>query len=63
MNNFGMPMFKCAYVLDNTPIACRAQFLPEISSTDAPACVALKSSDNIPIEALWSYFLKYTGHD
>ncbi|KAJ7937963.1 hypothetical protein B0H13DRAFT_1851916 [Mycena leptocephala] len=22
-----------------------------------------KSSDNIPIEALWSYFLKYTGHD
>jgi hypothetical protein len=25
--------------------------------------VALKSSDNIPIEALWSYFLKYTGHD
>ncbi|KAJ7938576.1 hypothetical protein B0H13DRAFT_1851527 [Mycena leptocephala] len=40
----------------------RAQFLPDISSTDAPACVALKSSDNIPIEALWSYFLKYTGH-
>ncbi|KAJ6494359.1 hypothetical protein C8R45DRAFT_776568, partial [Mycena sanguinolenta] len=28
-----------------------------------PSCVALKSSDNIPIEALWSYFLKYTGHD
>jgi hypothetical protein len=26
-------------------------------------CVALKSSDNIPIEALWSYFLKYTGHN
>ncbi|KAJ7251638.1 hypothetical protein C8J57DRAFT_1016033, partial [Mycena rebaudengoi] len=41
----------------------RAQFLPDISSTDASACVALKSSDNIPIEALWSYFLKYTGHD
>ncbi|KAJ7307726.1 hypothetical protein DFH08DRAFT_824254 [Mycena albidolilacea] len=41
----------------------RAQFLPEISSTDAPACVALKSSDNIPIKALWSYFVKYTGHD
>jgi hypothetical protein len=54
-------MFKCAFV--HTLIACRAQFLPEISSTDAPACVALKSSDNIPIEALWSYFLKYTGHD
>ncbi|KAF8145091.1 hypothetical protein K438DRAFT_1782221 [Mycena galopus ATCC 62051] len=29
------------------------QFLPDISYTDAPACVALKSSDNI---------LKYTGH-
>ncbi|KAJ7936684.1 hypothetical protein B0H13DRAFT_2303383 [Mycena leptocephala] len=27
------------------------------------ACVALKSSDKIPIEALWSYFMKYTGHD
>ncbi|KAF8209489.1 hypothetical protein K438DRAFT_1753828 [Mycena galopus ATCC 62051] len=40
-----------------------AQFLPDISSTEVPACVALKSSDNIPIEALWSYFLKYTGHD
>ncbi|KAJ6491009.1 hypothetical protein C8R45DRAFT_1137970 [Mycena sanguinolenta] len=41
----------------------RAQFLPDISSAEAPSCVALKSSDNIPIEALWSYFLKYTGHD
>ncbi|KAF8181716.1 hypothetical protein K438DRAFT_1601425, partial [Mycena galopus ATCC 62051] len=41
----------------------RAQFLPDVSSTEVPACVALKSSDNIPIEALWSYFLKYTGHD
>ncbi|KAJ7859018.1 hypothetical protein B0H14DRAFT_2577395 [Mycena olivaceomarginata] len=40
-----------------------AQFLPDVSSTVAPACVALKSSDNIPIEALWSHFLKYTGHD
>ncbi|KAJ6555485.1 hypothetical protein B0H10DRAFT_1847928 [Mycena sp. CBHHK59/15] len=61
---FGMPMFNCALVLDNTLIVlCRAQFLPDVSSTEAPACVALKSSDNIPIEALWSYFLKYTGHD
>ncbi|KAJ7818704.1 hypothetical protein B0H14DRAFT_2601133 [Mycena olivaceomarginata] len=41
----------------------RAQFLPDIASTEAPACVTLKSSDNIPIEALWSYFLQYTGHD
>ncbi|KAJ6483425.1 hypothetical protein C8R45DRAFT_932038 [Mycena sanguinolenta] len=41
----------------------QAQFLPDVSSTEVPACVALKSSDNIPIEALWSYFLKYTGHD
>jgi hypothetical protein len=47
----------------STLIVYRAQFLPGISSTDAPACVALKSSDNIPIEALWSYFLKYRGHD
>ncbi|KAJ7197696.1 hypothetical protein C8J57DRAFT_1018632, partial [Mycena rebaudengoi] len=54
----------CAVVLDNTLIIlCRAQFLPDVSSTEAPACVALKSSDNIPIEALWSYILKYTGHD
>ncbi|KAJ7234572.1 hypothetical protein C8J57DRAFT_1439511 [Mycena rebaudengoi] len=41
----------------------RAQFLPDVSSTEAPACVALKSSDNIPIEALCNYILKYTGHD
>ncbi|KAF7345210.1 hypothetical protein MSAN_01897500 [Mycena sanguinolenta] len=41
----------------------RAQFLPDVSSSEAPSCVALKSSDNIPIEALWSYFLKFTGHD
>ncbi|KAJ7269124.1 hypothetical protein C8J57DRAFT_1066839, partial [Mycena rebaudengoi] len=64
MNSFGMPIFNCAVVLDNTLIVlCRAQFLPDVSSTEAPACVALKSSDNIPIEALWSYILKYTGHD
>ncbi|KAJ7216012.1 hypothetical protein GGX14DRAFT_359351 [Mycena pura] len=41
----------------------RAQFLPDVSSADVPACVTLKSSDNIPIESLWSYFLKLTGHD
>jgi hypothetical protein len=64
MNSFGMPMFNCALVLDDTLIVlCRAQFLPDVSSTEAPACVALKSSDNIPVEALWSHFLKYTGHD
>jgi hypothetical protein len=63
MNSFGMLIFSCAVVLDNKLIVYRAQFLPGIPSTDAPACVALKSSDNIPIEALWSYFLKYTGHD
>ncbi|KAJ7290753.1 hypothetical protein C8J57DRAFT_1013470, partial [Mycena rebaudengoi] len=34
-----------------------------IFNCSSPACVALKSSDNIPIEALWSYILKYTGHD
>jgi len=52
-----------SFDLDNELIICSAQFLPDVSSTEVPACVALKSSDNIPIEALWSYFLKYTGHD
>ncbi|KAF7291303.1 hypothetical protein MIND_01274300 [Mycena indigotica] len=41
----------------------RAQFAPELSIDEAPATVALKSSDNIPIEALWSYLLKFIGHD
>jgi hypothetical protein len=38
-------------------------FLPEVSTADVPAGVTLKSSDNIPIESLWSYLLKFCGHD
>ncbi|KAJ7363723.1 hypothetical protein DFH08DRAFT_681566, partial [Mycena albidolilacea] len=40
-----------------------AQFAPNLLTEDAPAAVALKSSDNIPTEALWSYLLKFTGHN
>ncbi|KAJ7210766.1 hypothetical protein GGX14DRAFT_363137 [Mycena pura] len=38
-----------------------AQFMPDLPAFEVPACV--KSSDNIPIESLWSYLLKFTGHD
>ncbi|KAJ7608409.1 hypothetical protein FB45DRAFT_710743, partial [Roridomyces roridus] len=37
----------------------RAKFIPG----PAPGVVALKSTDNLPIEFIWSYFLQFTGHD
>ncbi|KAJ7794677.1 hypothetical protein B0H14DRAFT_2621667 [Mycena olivaceomarginata] len=61
---YGGQYHGSGYIVHMTVVPnARAQFLPDVSSTVAPACVALKSSDNIPIEALWSHFLKYTGHD
>ncbi|KAF8133166.1 hypothetical protein K438DRAFT_1787683 [Mycena galopus ATCC 62051] len=62
-----MPNTRCPFTIGHLYLdlveSTGAQFLPDVSSTEVPACVALKSSDNIPIEALWSYFLKYMGHN
>lgn len=37
--------------------------MPEISQQDAAAFVALKSTDNIPIESSWHLFTNYVGLD
>ncbi|KAJ6529386.1 hypothetical protein B0H19DRAFT_1333301, partial [Mycena capillaripes] len=39
------------------------QCMPELSLQEAPAFVALKSTDNIPIESLWHLFTNYVGLD
>lgn len=38
----------------------RATYTP---NTNAPAVVALKSTDNLPIESVWNQLLQFTGHD
>ncbi|KAJ7222451.1 hypothetical protein GGX14DRAFT_388254 [Mycena pura] len=35
----------------------------EFSELERPSTVALKSTDNIPIESLWKYWLDYAGHN
>jgi hypothetical protein len=37
--------------------------MPDISLKDAPGFVALKSTDNIPIESSWHLFTNYVGLD
>jgi hypothetical protein len=37
--------------------------MPEMSFADAPPFVALKSTDNIPIESSWHLFTNYVGCD
>ncbi|KAJ6560679.1 hypothetical protein B0H10DRAFT_2169414 [Mycena sp. CBHHK59/15] len=44
-------------------LALRQHCMPEISLEDAPAFVALKSTDNIPIESSWHLFTNYVGLD
>ncbi|KAJ7759976.1 hypothetical protein B0H16DRAFT_1720201 [Mycena metata] len=39
----------------------RAKYTP--NTTDTPAVVALKSTDNLPIESVWNQLLQFTGHD
>ncbi|KAF7325456.1 hypothetical protein MKEN_00393900 [Mycena kentingensis (nom. inval.)] len=41
----------------------REEFLPGCDFSEVPACVALQSSDNIPIESLWSYLRNFMGRD
>ncbi|KAJ7216710.1 hypothetical protein C8J57DRAFT_1599991 [Mycena rebaudengoi] len=38
----------------------RATYTPNIT---APKVVALKSTDNLPIESVWNQLLQFTGHD
>ncbi|KAJ6560015.1 hypothetical protein B0H19DRAFT_1289657 [Mycena capillaripes] len=44
-------------------VALRQHCMPDISLEDAPAFVALKSTDNIPIESSWNLFTNYVGLD
>ncbi|KAJ7105543.1 hypothetical protein C8R44DRAFT_942644, partial [Mycena epipterygia] len=44
-------------------IAPRHQCMPEIPLEVAPGFVALKSTDNIPIESSWNLFTNYVGLD
>jgi hypothetical protein len=37
--------------------------MPDVSVADAPPFVALKSTDNIPIESSWHLYTNYVGHD
>ncbi|KAJ6447916.1 hypothetical protein C8R45DRAFT_850605, partial [Mycena sanguinolenta] len=43
--------------------AFRDQCMPDISVDDATPFVALKSTDNIPIESSWHLFTNYVGSD
>ncbi|KAJ7331314.1 hypothetical protein DFH08DRAFT_708282, partial [Mycena albidolilacea] len=42
-------------------VVMRQQCMLELSLQEAPAFVALKSTDNIPIESLWHLFTNYVG--
>ncbi|KAJ7733050.1 hypothetical protein DFH07DRAFT_755064, partial [Mycena maculata] len=44
-------------------LALRQHCMPDISVADAPAFVALKSTDNIRIESSWNLFTNYIGLD
>ncbi|KAJ6626634.1 hypothetical protein B0H10DRAFT_1941648 [Mycena sp. CBHHK59/15] len=44
-------------------LALRQHCMPDISFADAPPFVALKSTDNIPIESSWHLFTNYVGLD
>ncbi|KAJ6580235.1 hypothetical protein B0H10DRAFT_1962623 [Mycena sp. CBHHK59/15] len=44
-------------------VALRQLCMPEVSFKDAPPFVALKSTDNIPIESSWHLFTNYVGSD
>ncbi|KAJ7758934.1 hypothetical protein DFH07DRAFT_701626, partial [Mycena maculata] len=44
-------------------IALRQHCMPNVSLEDAPPFVALKSTDNIPIESSWHLFTNYVGLD
>lgn len=52
----------CLFGQENSFLV-REEFLPGVTITEIPACVALQSSDNIPIESLWSYLRKFIGRD
>ncbi|KAF8149242.1 hypothetical protein K438DRAFT_1989005 [Mycena galopus ATCC 62051] len=41
----------------------RSLLTDELTELDRPSTVALKSTDNIPIESLWSYWQRYAGHN
>ncbi|KAJ7758877.1 hypothetical protein DFH07DRAFT_1024298 [Mycena maculata] len=44
-------------------LALRQHCMPDILVVDAPAFVALKSTDNIPIKSSWNLFTNYIGLD
>ncbi|KAJ7934887.1 hypothetical protein B0H13DRAFT_2305344 [Mycena leptocephala] len=44
-------------------VALRQHVMPYISVDDAPLLVAMKSTDNIPIESSWHLFTNYIGLD
>ncbi|KAJ7822575.1 hypothetical protein B0H14DRAFT_2598498 [Mycena olivaceomarginata] len=46
-----------------THVALRQHCMPDISADDATPFVALKSTDNIPIESSWHLFTNYVGLD
>ena len=44
-------------------VCCRRQLLPELTEFERPPTVAMKSTDNIPIESCWSYWQDYAGRN
>jgi hypothetical protein len=52
------------FYLSSCPYTFGSQHcMPDISLEDAPGFVALKSTDNIPIESSWHLFTNYVGLD
>jgi hypothetical protein len=51
------------YYLCTDPEFCSEHCMPDLSSDEAPPFVALKSTDNIPIESSWNLFTNYVGLD
>ncbi|KAJ7644897.1 hypothetical protein FB45DRAFT_1021639 [Roridomyces roridus] len=62
----GSPSVICIWTLLNPLVLHKEQrthFLRGFTLEDAPAVVALPSTDNIPIESLWSYLRNFSGRD
>jgi hypothetical protein len=63
MSNLEFQCTRPVYYLCTDPEFCSEHCMPDLSSDEAPPFVALKSTDNIPIESSWNLFTNYVGLD
>lgn len=59
----GMHLYHSILEYSPTVSNCRQIYTPDLALDKVPAFVALKSSDNIPIETSWHYMRTYNGKD